>query len=88
LKPDYFFRTGAGEEIDEEVWMQAYFIPHVKDYINAVRESHKEAMLLLQPPVWFIPPKLDPETLGGRVVYSPHFYDGLTLMQKKWYRYL
>ena len=85
LKQDYFAKTPEGEEMTNEIWMQRYFIPHVKAYIDAVRESHEEAMILLQPPVWFIPPKLDPEALGRRVVYSPHFYDGLTLMQKKWY---
>jgi hypothetical protein len=84
LKPDYFAKTSSGEIITDEVWMQEYFLPHVKSYIDAIRESHKDAMLLLQPPVWFIPPKVDPEVLGGRVVYSPHFYDGLTLMQKQW----
>lgn len=85
LSPDYFAKTSDGEVITDEIWMQRYFLPHVKEYINAIRESHKEAMILLQPPVWFIPPKMDSEYLGGRVVYSPHFYDGLTLMQKKWY---
>jgi hypothetical protein len=85
LKPDYFAKTALGEEITDEVWMQQYFLPHVKQYIDAIRESHKHAMILLQPPVWFIPPKIDPERLGGRVVYTPHFYDGLTLMQKKWW---
>ena len=88
LQPNYFAKTPDGEGITDEVWMQRYFLPHVKSYIDAVRDSHKEAMILLQPPVWFIPPKLDPESLGGRVVYSPHFYDGLTLMQKKWYNSL
>jgi len=85
LKSDYFAKTPDGEEITDEVWMQKYFIPHVKTYIETIRESHEEAMILFQPPVWFIPPKMNPEVLGGRVVYSPHFYDGLTLMQKKWY---
>ena len=85
LKPDYFATTQGGTTMTDEVWMQNYLLPHVKKYINVIRESHTDAMLLLQPPVWFIPPKLDQETLGGRVVYSPHFYDGLTLMQKKWY---
>jgi hypothetical protein len=84
LKSDYFSKTPKGELITDEVWTQRYFLPHVKNYINAIRESHKDAMLLLQPPVWFIPPKVDPEELGGRIVYSPHFYDGLTLMQKQW----
>jgi len=84
LKPDYFAKTPDGEVITDEVWMQRYFLPHVKRYIEAIRESHKETMIFLQPPVWFIPPKMDPEYLGGRVVYTPHFYDGLTLMQKKW----
>lgn len=86
LRPDYFAKTPDGEVINDEVWMQRYFLPHVKNYINAIRESHKDAMILLQPPVWFIPPKITPEEFGGRVVYSPHFYDGLTLMQKKWYK--
>ena len=85
LKPDYFAKTPDGEEITDEVWMQRYHLPHVKAYIDAIRESHKDAMILLQPPVWFVPPKMDPEVLGGRVVYSPHFYDGLTLMQKRWH---
>jgi len=88
LQPDYFAKTPEGETINDEVWMQRYFLPHVKAYIGAIRESHQDAMLLLQPPVWFIPPKVSPAELGGRVVYSPHFYDGLTLMQKKWYPYL
>ena len=63
LQPNYFARTPDGEEITDEVWMQRYFLPHVKSYIDAIRESHKEAMILLQPPVWFIPPKLDPRVL-------------------------
>ena len=85
MRPDYFAKTPQGDVINDELWMQRYLLPHVKAYIDAIRKTHKEAMILLQPPVWFIPPKLDPESLGGRVVYSPHFYDGLTLMQKKWY---
>ena len=86
LQPDYFAKTADGEVIDDEMWMQRYHLPHVKEYIQAIRESHKESMLLLQCPVWFIPPKINPEDFGGRVVYAPHFYDGLTLMQKKWYK--
>jgi hypothetical protein len=84
LRSDYFAKTPDGEAITDELWMQRYLLPHVKEYIEVVREFHKEAMLFLQPPVWFIPPKVDPEYFGGRVVYTPHFYDGLTLMQKKW----
>jgi len=84
LEPDYFARTPDGEVITDEVWMQRYFLPHVKQYIEVIREFDKETMLFLQPPVWFIPPKVDPSSLGGNVVYTPHFYDGMTLMQKKW----
>jgi hypothetical protein len=84
LRSDYFANTPDGDVINDEIWMQRYFLPHVKEYIGAIRDSHKEALLLLQPPVWFIPPKINPGDFGGRLVYSPHFYDGLTLMQKKW----
>jgi hypothetical protein len=84
LISNYFSKTGEGEAITDEIWMERFFLPHVKDYIDAIRESHKDAILFLQPPVWFVPPKVDPELLGNRVVYTPHFYDGLTLMQKKW----
>jgi hypothetical protein len=84
LQPEYFGKTPLGTVITDEIWMQRYFIPHVKAYIETIREFDKETMLFLQPPVWFVPPKVSPEFLGGKTVYTPHFYDGLTLMQKKW----
>ena len=46
---------------------------------------HKNAIMFLQPPVMFIPPVLHPTELDDRLVFSPHYYDGLTLMLKKWY---
>ncbi|KAF3203472.1 hypothetical protein TWF192_002900 [Orbilia oligospora] len=88
LRPDYFSKTPAGQVIDAGVFCNTYFMDHWKRWAHGVRSMHQNSLLLLQPPVWVIPPVLDEATKGlGRIVYAPHYYDGLTLMSKKWNRF-
>ena len=89
LRPDYFSKTPTGQVIDAGVFCNTYFMDHWKRWAHGVRSVHQNSLLLLQPPVWVIPPVLDEGTKGlGRIVYAPHYYDGLTLMSKKWYFFL
>ncbi|KAK6543230.1 hypothetical protein TWF694_007126 [Orbilia ellipsospora] len=88
LRFDYFSKTPTGEIITADVFCNTYFMNHWKRWAQAVRDVHQNSLLLLQHPVWVIPPILDEETKAmGRIVYAPHYYDGLTLMSKKWNRF-
>lgn len=85
LRPDYFLFNQDGKRVDNDVWLKDHFMAHFKRYKEAIRPIHKNAIMFLQPPVMFIPPVLHPTELDDRLVFSPHYYDGLTLMLKKWY---
>jgi len=88
LRKDYFStRPSNGAKVDYEYFTNNFFMDFVRDYIKAIRSIHKDAIILVQHPVLEIPPNIkgtaddDP-----RLVYAPHFYDGITLMTKKWNR--
>ena len=61
---------------------------HYRKYRDAIRSHHKESILFCQPPVLEIPPSIKgTEDDDPKMVYAPHYYDGVTLMTKKWNRY-
>ncbi|KAF9913801.1 hypothetical protein BX616_009549 [Lobosporangium transversale] len=68
------------------------FLPFCRRYAQAIRTIHKAAIIFLEPPVNEIPPSLPPPhdedvahfDITSRIVYAPHWYDGLTLLNKKW----
>lgn len=79
LKPAYFATdpvTGCDIKFND-FWMS-----FVTRYIDAIRQVHKKAIVFVQPAVMAIPPQLPEEV--ERVVYTPHWYDGLTLINKEW----
>jgi hypothetical protein len=89
LKKDYFKKhPKTGEVIDYEEFTNTYFMEYYRKHRDAIRAHHKNAILFCQPPVLEIPPSIkgtaddDP-----KMVYAPHYYDGITLMTKKWNRY-
>ena len=84
LRPDYFFYDHKREKVDNDIWLRDHFMPHFRRYSETIRSVHENAIMFLQPPVMFIPPVLDRASRGERLVFSPHYYDGLTLMLKKW----
>ncbi|KAI8814810.1 glycoside hydrolase superfamily [Cladochytrium replicatum] len=84
LKPDYFAsnpRTGARVEFYEHC-----FIPFVKHFTDAIRAVVPDATIFVEPPVNELPPKLTRKNSGGKewenIVCAPHWYDGLTLINK------
>lgn len=81
LQPEYF-----GGKVDEDYFTCHFFKNYWASYFRTVRkELGKDIIILCQPPTLFKPPNLKgTDLLDDRVVYSPHFYDGLTLMLKRW----
>ncbi|TVY23761.1 putative glycosyl hydrolase [Lachnellula hyalina] len=88
LKKNYFKKNPRGEVLDYEQFTNIYFMEFYRKFRDTIRAQHKDCILFCQPPVLEIPPSIkgtaddDP-----KMVYAPHYYDGLTLMTKKWNRY-
>lgn len=88
LKKDYFsIDPETKHEIDYEYFTNNFFMPYYRNYKDAIRNVFPHTIMFCQPPVLEIPPTLkngaddDPN-----MVYAPHWYDGVTLMTKKWNR--
>jgi hypothetical protein len=62
-----------------------FWMDFLQNYSKSIRSVHQDAILFVQPPVLQVPPKM-PDSLE-RLVYAPHWYDGLTLVKKKWLNY-
>ncbi len=88
LRKDYFQKQPkSGVLLDPHTFTNTYFMDFYRAYRDAIRAIHKDAIMLCQPPVLEIPPSIkgtaddDP-----KMVYAPHYYDGITLMTKRWNR--
>lgn len=88
LRKDYFAKNPrTGETIDFPCFSDTYFMEHVRLYRSLIRTHHPDAILLLQGATMELPPKIKGTADDDvRMVYAPHFYDGITLMTKKWNR--
>lgn len=87
LKKDYFAKNPAtGDHVDYDYFTCRFYMDHFRLYRDAVREQHKNAMILLQGPAMELPPNIKgtPDGEDPLLVYAPHWYDGITLMTKKW----
>ncbi|WFD32952.1 hypothetical protein MSPP1_004005 [Malassezia sp. CBS 17886] len=76
LRADYF-ASRAG-------FVPAHWLPHWRVYTEMVRAVHADAIAFVQPPVFAPPPDMHAELDPRRACASPHFYDGATLMTKRW----
>ena len=87
LKKEYFAsHPETGAKIDYEYFTNHYFMDHYRRYKSAITNIHPDAIMFCQPPVLEIPPVLKgTKDDDPNMVYAPHFYDGITLMTKKWY---
>jgi len=86
LKKDYFAKTPhTNEAIDYEYFTNNYFMDYYRRHKSAITSVQPEAILFCQPPVLEIPPSLKgTKDDDQNMVYAPHYYDGVTLMTKKW----
>lgn len=85
LQDDYFRRYN-GRDVD---YVNDFWLPFAKAYTQAIRVEHSNAIIFADPTVNEVPPKWNLAAEGTkRVVYAPHWYDGVTLMNKsftKWW---
>lgn len=65
---------------------QTHWLDFITAYSSAVWDIHPDAILFVQPPIMESPPRMPP-TLAKKLAYAPHWYDGLTLVKKKWCNY-
>ncbi|KAI1339880.1 glycoside hydrolase family 5 protein [Xylariaceae sp. FL0016] len=88
LKKDYFEKhPKTGKTLDYPAFTNTYFMDFYRYYRDTIRAIHKDAIMLCQPPVLEIPPSIKgTKDDDPNMVYAPHYYDGITLMTKKWNR--
>ena len=86
LKKDYFTKDPKnGKKIDYEYFNNNQFMEYWRRHRDGIKSVHKEAIMFFQAPVLEIPPSLK-GTKDDKpdLVYTPHYYDGITLLTKKW----
>ncbi|TKA66993.1 hypothetical protein B0A55_11194 [Friedmanniomyces simplex] len=84
--PQYFSKhPTTGEPLDQEYWTNHYFMAHYRKYRDAIRSVWPEAIMLCQPAPFEIPPTIKgTKDDDHNMVFASHFYDGITLITKKW----
>ncbi|KAL0939710.1 glycosyl hydrolase [Colletotrichum truncatum] len=88
LKKNYFAKNpNTGKTIDHPEYTNTYFMDSYRLFRDAIRPIHKNCILLMQYPTLELPPEIkgteDDDPLMG---FAPHWYDGITLMTKRWNR--
>ncbi|KAJ3038047.1 hypothetical protein HK097_003303, partial [Rhizophlyctis rosea] len=79
LRKDYFsinHKTHAAIDFTKDCW-----IPFIEHFTSSLRAVHASAIIFVEPCVG-VHPTSPLTTLGDRISYAPHWYDGLTLISK------
>lgn len=86
LIKDYFARDPkTDQKIDYKYFTDTWFMDFYRDYRDMIRTHHPKALMLCQPPVLELPPSIKgTKDDDPNMIYAPHYYDGITLMTKKW----
>jgi hypothetical protein len=90
LKSDYFSRlpethaaaTRKENESEGQLsFISSYWQEFHRKWTTTIRNSTSTALSFIQPSVFTVPPPRDDPLCA----YSPHFYDGLTVMRRHWH---
>ncbi|KAJ3190577.1 hypothetical protein HK101_008586 [Irineochytrium annulatum] len=83
LRPDHFATDpSTGAPID---FLSGFWRPFVQRFTSAIRAVHANAVMFIEPPVNEHPPPWARENGDpvDRIAYAPHWYDGPTLVNKR-----
>ncbi|KAF1949786.1 glycosyl hydrolase-like protein [Byssothecium circinans] len=88
LKKDYFSKDPRnGKTINYDYFTNHWYMDHYRRYSKAIKSVFPDSLMFCQPPVFEVPPLIKgTEDDDPNMIYCPHFYDGITLMTKKWNR--
>ncbi|TDZ48249.1 putative glycosyl hydrolase [Colletotrichum trifolii] len=86
LNKNYFAKNpNTGKAIDHPEFTNTYFMHSYRLYRDAIRPIHKNCIMLMQYPTLELPPQIKgTEDDDPLMAFSPHWYDGITLMTKRW----
>lgn len=86
LNSNYFTSPpGASERVDERYFIEKIFLDYFKNFYYRFRAISKDGIIIMEPPVFKLPPSLKGASImDDRIVCAGHFYDGYTIMFKKW----
>lgn len=86
LRKDYFARSpSSGKVIDMPHFTNTYFMTAWRKYVKVCRAVHKDCIMLMQYPTLELPPQIKgTEDDDPNLAFTPHYYDGITLMTKHW----
>ncbi|KAJ3308894.1 hypothetical protein HDU76_003782 [Blyttiomyces sp. JEL0837] len=82
LKPDYFAKDPVTNKPIE--FLSDFWRPFVHRFTRSIRTIHQTAVIFIEPPVNEHPPHWDANNGDPtwRIAYAPHWYDGMTLINK------
>lgn len=89
LKPHYFSKVpSTGDVINHDYYTNHHFMDHYRSYSKAIRSVFPDTIMFCQSSPFEVPPLLKgtPDD-DPNMVFASHFYDGITLITKKWNRY-
>jgi len=86
LKKDYFAKDPrTGMVIDYKYFTDHYWLEYYRKHSAMVKSVFPDSIMFCQPPVLEVPPSIKAtKDDDPNIVFAPHFYDGVTLMTKKW----
>ncbi|ANB14990.1 hydrolase [Sugiyamaella lignohabitans] len=87
VRPDYFTFSITGKPLKPHAFVEEFFVEHWLDYEKRIHDIKPDWFVFMQTPVNNKPPDLRGRGIKfneATTVYTPHYYDGLTLMLKRW----
>ncbi|KAI5466853.1 glycoside hydrolase superfamily [Mariannaea sp. PMI_226] len=86
LRKDYFTKDPkTGAVIDYPYFTNNYFMVTWRKYVKICRSYHQDCIMLMQYPTLELPPEIKgTEDDDPNMAFTPHYYDGITLMTKHW----
>lgn len=85
LKKNYFAKDKQGVKIDYPRFTNTFFMDFWRKFSEACRAQHEDCIMLMQYPTLELPPEIKgTKDDDPRLAFTPHYYDGITLMTKHW----